>query len=226
MPGARRVGAHRRRPRRAARVAPSRTAPPCCSARRASASRRSSTRSSARSCSPTQEVREDDQMGRHTTTHRELILVPSGGVVLDTPGIRELQLWDADLEQTFGDVEEIGRRCRFTDCNHDQEPGCAIREALADGVARAPTAGRATSSCSASSRRSRRAATTYCDRNASGNTRFAHARTGPRRNAEPAPRPGGRGRASCWPIPSTASSEVVLGQEVARPRVGPAVRVA
>jgi ribosome biogenesis GTPase len=81
----------------------------------------------------TREVREDDQMGRHTTTRRELILVPSGGVVLDTPGIRELQLWDADLEQTFGDVEEIGRRCRFSDCNHDREPGCAIREALADG---------------------------------------------------------------------------------------------
>jgi ribosome biogenesis GTPase / thiamine phosphate phosphatase len=83
---------------------------------------------------PTQEVREDDQMGRHTTTHRELILVPSGGVVLDTPGIRELQLWDADLEQTFGDIEEIARRCRFSDCAHDQEPGCAIREALAEGV--------------------------------------------------------------------------------------------
>ena len=83
----------------------------------------------------TQEVRADDQMGRHTTTHRELILLPSGGVVLDTPGIRELQLWDADLEQTFGDIEEIARRCRFTDCAHDQEPGCAIREALADGVA-------------------------------------------------------------------------------------------
>ena len=81
----------------------------------------------------TQEVRVDDQMGRHTTTRRELILVPTGGVVLDTPGIRELQLWDADLEQTFGDVEEIARRCRFSDCNHHTEPGCAIREALADG---------------------------------------------------------------------------------------------
>ncbi|HEV8460208.1 MAG TPA: ribosome small subunit-dependent GTPase A [Gaiellaceae bacterium] len=81
----------------------------------------------------TQEVRADDQMGRHTTTRRELILVPTGGVVLDTPGIRELQLWDADLEQTFGDVDEIARRCRFSDCNHDTEPGCAIREALADG---------------------------------------------------------------------------------------------
>lgn len=81
----------------------------------------------------TQEVRADDQMGRHTTTRRELILLPAGGVVLDTPGIRELQLWDADLEQTFGDVEEIARRCRFSDCNHDREPGCAIREALHDG---------------------------------------------------------------------------------------------
>jgi ribosome biogenesis GTPase / thiamine phosphate phosphatase len=81
----------------------------------------------------TQEVRADDHRGRHTTTHRELILLVGGGVILDTPGIRELQLWDADLEQTFGDVEEIARRCRFSDCQHDQEPGCAIREALADG---------------------------------------------------------------------------------------------
>jgi len=81
----------------------------------------------------TKEVREDDQRGRHTTTHRELILLAAGGVILDTPGIRELQLWDADLEQTFGDVEEIARNCRFSDCNHDQEPGCAIRAALADG---------------------------------------------------------------------------------------------
>jgi ribosome biogenesis GTPase / thiamine phosphate phosphatase len=81
----------------------------------------------------TQEVRADDQMGRHTTTRRELILLPDGGVVLDTPGIRELQLWDADLEQTFGDIEEIARRCRFADCAHDQEPGCAIRQALDEG---------------------------------------------------------------------------------------------
>ena len=81
----------------------------------------------------TQEVREDDQRGRHTTTHRELIVLRTGGVILDTPGIRELQLWDADLEQTFGDVEEIARRCRFSDCAHDREPGCAVRDALADG---------------------------------------------------------------------------------------------
>jgi ribosome biogenesis GTPase / thiamine phosphate phosphatase len=81
----------------------------------------------------TQEVRADDHRGRHTTTHRELILLESGGVILDTPGIRELQLWDADLEQAFGDIEEIARRCRFSDCNHDREPGCAIRQALEDG---------------------------------------------------------------------------------------------
>jgi len=81
----------------------------------------------------TREVRADDQAGRHTTTRRELILLPGGGIVLDTPGIRELQLWDADLEQTFGDIEEIARRCRFSDCAHDGEPGCAIRDALADG---------------------------------------------------------------------------------------------
>jgi ribosome biogenesis GTPase len=81
----------------------------------------------------TQAVREDDHRGRHTTSHRELIVLAGGGVILDTPGIRELQLWDADLEQTFGDVEEIARRCRFSDCAHESEPGCAIREALADG---------------------------------------------------------------------------------------------
>jgi ribosome biogenesis GTPase len=81
----------------------------------------------------TKEVREDDHAGRHTTTHRELIVLEAGGVILDTPGIRELQLWDADLEQTFADVEEIAANCRFSDCNHDQEPGCAIRAALEDG---------------------------------------------------------------------------------------------
>jgi ribosome biogenesis GTPase len=81
----------------------------------------------------TNEVRAEDQAGRHTTTHRELIILAAGGVILDTPGIRELQLWDADLEQTFADVEEIAVKCRFSDCNHDQEPGCAIQAALADG---------------------------------------------------------------------------------------------
>jgi ribosome biogenesis GTPase len=81
----------------------------------------------------TQAVRADDHEGRHTTTRRELIVLPEGGIVLDTPGIRELHLWDADLEQTFGDVEEIARRCRFSDCGHESEPGCAVQDALADG---------------------------------------------------------------------------------------------
>lgn len=82
----------------------------------------------------TAEVREDDQRGRHTTTRRELILLPGGGVVLDTPGIRELRLWDADLEQVFSEIDEIASHCRFDDCAHDQEPGCAVRAALADGT--------------------------------------------------------------------------------------------
>jgi ribosome biogenesis GTPase len=81
----------------------------------------------------TNEVRAEDHAGRHTTTHRELIILAAGGVILDTPGIRELQLWEGDLEQTFADVEELALKCRFADCNHDQEPGCAIRAALADG---------------------------------------------------------------------------------------------
>jgi ribosome biogenesis GTPase len=81
----------------------------------------------------TQAVREDDHAGRHTTTRRELVVLPTGGVVLDTPGIRELQLWDADLDQAFGDVEEVALRCRFSDCSHRTEPGCAIRTALRDG---------------------------------------------------------------------------------------------
>jgi ribosome biogenesis GTPase / thiamine phosphate phosphatase len=82
----------------------------------------------------TREVRADDHAGRHTTTHRELILLPDGGVVLDTPGMRELHLWDADLEQTFGDVEAIAAECRFADCAHRSEPGCAVRAALDDGT--------------------------------------------------------------------------------------------
>src|SRR6185295_2153450 len=81
-----------------------------------------------------QEVRADDDRGRHTTTHRELILVPGGGLVLDTPGMRELQLWDGDggLPQTFGDIEAIASRCYFGDCGHQDEPRCAVREALAE----------------------------------------------------------------------------------------------
>jgi ribosome biogenesis GTPase / thiamine phosphate phosphatase len=83
----------------------------------------------------TQAIREDGR-GRHTTTRRELVLLPSGGLVIDTPGIRELQLWEADegLEEAFEDVAELAARCKFSDCAHDTEPGCAIRAALEDGT--------------------------------------------------------------------------------------------
>jgi ribosome biogenesis GTPase len=73
--------------------------------------------------------------GRHTTTHRELILLPGGGLVIDTPGMRELQVWgDGEgVKKTFDDVMEIARSCRFRDCTHNTEPGCAVREALDNG---------------------------------------------------------------------------------------------
>jgi ribosome biogenesis GTPase len=76
-----------------------------------------------------------DAVGRHTTTHRELIRVPGGGMLIDTPGLRELVAWDAEsgIDSVFGDIEELTARCRFNDCAHDREPGCAIREALANG---------------------------------------------------------------------------------------------
>jgi ribosome biogenesis GTPase len=82
----------------------------------------------------TAEVREDGR-GRHTTTHRELVIVAGRGLVIDTPGMRELQLWDADagLSAVFADVELTARECRFADCAHEAEPGCAIRAALDAG---------------------------------------------------------------------------------------------
>jgi ribosome biogenesis GTPase len=83
----------------------------------------------------TQETREDGR-GRHTTTRRQLHLLHGEGIVLDTPGIRELQLWDAEagLDEAFEDVEAIAANCRFSDCAHESEPGCAVREALASGA--------------------------------------------------------------------------------------------
>jgi ribosome biogenesis GTPase len=82
-----------------------------------------------------QEVRDYDGKGRHTTTHRQLIPLPAGGALIDTPGMRELQLWEADegIDATFSDVAELAARCRFHDCAHDEEPGCAVKEALASG---------------------------------------------------------------------------------------------
>ncbi len=82
----------------------------------------------------TQGLRKDGR-GRHTTARRELVLLPGGGLVIDTPGIRELQLWDAEegLGEAFEDVEEVAARCKFRDCSHDHEPGCAVRAAIAAG---------------------------------------------------------------------------------------------
>jgi len=84
----------------------------------------------------TQEVREIDNKGRHTTTHREIFLLQDGVLVLDTPGMRELGLVEADdgLEETFDDVAAIVDGCRFNDCRHESEPGCAVREALREGT--------------------------------------------------------------------------------------------
>lgn len=81
------------------------------------------------------EIREDDGRGRHTTTHRQLIRLPSGAMIIDTPGMRELGLWDADegVHAAFADVEDLVARCRFSDCHHKTEPGCAVLAALADG---------------------------------------------------------------------------------------------
>ena len=85
----------------------------------------------------TSEVSEAAGKGRHTTTRRELLVAPSGALVIDTPGMRELQLWDtaaAGIDATFADVMELAARCRFSDCSHRSEPGCAIRAALEDGT--------------------------------------------------------------------------------------------
>lgn len=83
---------------------------------------------------PTAEIRADGR-GRHTTTHRELVLVDGGGIVIDTPGMRELQLWDAEagLAAVFADIDALAAACQFADCAHATEPRCAIRAALEDG---------------------------------------------------------------------------------------------
>ena len=84
----------------------------------------------------TTETREDDDEGRHTTTHRQILVLPGGGLVIDTPGLRELQLWDASaeaLDATFADVEELAASCRFGDCTHAHEPGCAVLAAVESG---------------------------------------------------------------------------------------------
>ncbi len=75
----------------------------------------------------------DDEKGRHTTTNRELYVLKNGAIVIDTPGMRELAIDDIDLERTFDDIEDLALRCRFGDCTHDREPGCAVRGAIEEG---------------------------------------------------------------------------------------------
>lgn len=84
---------------------------------------------------PTAEVREKDSKGRHTTTRRELVITPSGALVIDTPGMRELQLWGVEdgVEEAFADIRDLALRCRFSDCKHGTEPGCAVRAAVDRG---------------------------------------------------------------------------------------------
>jgi len=84
----------------------------------------------------TQAIREADDQGRHTTSHRELILLPGGGMILDTPGIREVGLVDAEegVSAVFDDIEQLPQDCRFNDCSHANEPGCAVRAALESGA--------------------------------------------------------------------------------------------
>ena len=83
----------------------------------------------------TREIGNDDK-GRHTTTHRELITLPNGAYVIDTPGMRELGMWDSGdgIDAAFADIEELARACRFSDCTHTSEPDCAVRKALEDGI--------------------------------------------------------------------------------------------
>jgi ribosome biogenesis GTPase len=82
----------------------------------------------------TAEVRGDGK-GRHTTTHRQLLIMPDGGLIIDTPGMRELQLWESQtgFSDTFGDIDELATDCRFVDCRHAGEPGCAVADAIKEG---------------------------------------------------------------------------------------------
>src|SRR5216684_2642300 len=86
---------------------------------------------SARAPQAVQMVRASDSRGRHTTTSRELFALPGGALLIDTPGLRELQLWDAaeGVEQAFSDIEELAAQCKYGNCGHTTEPGCAVQTA-------------------------------------------------------------------------------------------------
>ena len=83
----------------------------------------------------TAEIREGDDKGRHTTTYRELILIPDGGLIIDTPGMREIQLWGvgSGIKNTFSDIKKLAQGCKFNDCTHSHEPGCAVKKAIEKG---------------------------------------------------------------------------------------------
>lgn len=84
----------------------------------------------------TKEVREYDDRGRHTSTSREMFILDSGAIMIDTPGMRELQLWGGTegISEAFEDIEELATQCKFSDCKHKKEPGCAIKRAIEDGT--------------------------------------------------------------------------------------------
>ena len=84
----------------------------------------------------TNEVSELNSQGKHTTTHRELMVLPGGGLVIDTPGMREMQVWgdEEGLRQTFGDIDGLAADCKFRDCRHEEEPGCAVQKAIQSGT--------------------------------------------------------------------------------------------
>jgi ribosome biogenesis GTPase len=82
----------------------------------------------------TKQIREDDAKGRHATTHRQLLLLPNGGIAIDTPGMRELQIFTGDLSKTFEDIDELALGCKYKNCTHSNEPGCAVRQAIKNGM--------------------------------------------------------------------------------------------
>ena len=82
----------------------------------------------------TAEIRSDDGKGRHTTTKRELLVLPNGSIVIDTPGMRELGIENADFSKAFSDIDELAKQCRFHNCSHSREPGCEVKKAIQQGL--------------------------------------------------------------------------------------------
>jgi ribosome biogenesis GTPase len=90
-------------------------------------------RLAGRTLMPTGDLRRDGR-GRHTTRHRQLLVLPGGAILVDTPGLRELQVWEGDVESAFADIADLAAQCRFNDCGHSSEPDCAVQEALEAGT--------------------------------------------------------------------------------------------